>query len=131
MLGLIRHRGPDDEGIEHLGPAALGHRRLSILDLVGGHQPMLSPDRTLAVVFNGEIYNFPALRRSLESEGHRFRTRSDTEIILHLYRKYGVDCVAHFDGMFAFALWDAPRGLLFLARDHLGPVSLHIPALHP
>ena len=124
MLGLIRHRGPDDEGIEHLGPAALGHRRLSILDLAGGHQPMLSPDRTLAVVFNGEIYNFPALRRSLESEGHRFRTRSDTEIILHLYRKYGVDCVAHFDGMFAFALWDAPRGLLFLARDHLGQKPL-------
>ena len=124
MLGLLRHRGPDDEGIEQLGPATLGHRRLSILDLEGGRQPMLSTDRTLAVVFNGEIYNYPALRRSLENEGRRFRTRSDTEVILHLYQKYGVDCVAHLDGMFAFALWDVPRRRLFLARDHMGQKPL-------
>jgi len=85
---------------------------------------MLSADRTLAVVFNGEIYNFPTLRRSLENEGRRFRTRSDTEVILHLYEKHGVDCVAHLDGMFAFALWDASRQRLFLARDHMGQKPL-------
>jgi asparagine synthase (glutamine-hydrolysing) len=124
MLRVLRHRGPDDEGIEQLGSAVLGHRRLSILDLEGGRQPMLSSDGTLAVVFNGEIYNFPALSRSLESEGHRFRTRSDTEVLLHLYQKYGVECVAHLDGMFAFAIWDTQRQRLFLARDHLGQKPL-------
>jgi asparagine synthase (glutamine-hydrolysing) len=124
MLERLRHRGPDDEGLERLGPATLGHRRLSILDLAGGRQPMLNPDRTLAVVFNGEIYNFPALRRALEAEGRHFRTRSDTEILLHLYEKYGVDCVAHLDGMFAFGLWDAPRRRLLLARDHMGQKPL-------
>ena len=124
MLMLLQHRGPDDQGIEQLGPATLGHRRLSILDLAGGRQPMLTADRTLAVVFNGEICNFPALRHSLENEGCRFHTRSDTEVILHLYQKHGVDCVAHLDGMFAFAIWDAPRQRLFLARDHMGQKPL-------
>jgi asparagine synthase (glutamine-hydrolysing) len=124
MLATVRHRGPDAEGLECLGPATLGHRRLSILDLAGGGQPMLTADGTLAVVINGEIYNFPALRRALEAEGRGFRTRSDTEILLHLYQKYGVDCVAHLDGMFAFALWDRPRRRLLLARDHLGQKPL-------
>jgi asparagine synthase (glutamine-hydrolysing) len=124
MLVRLRHRGPDDEGLEQLGPASLGHRRLSILDLAGGRQPMLNADGTLAVVFNGEIYNFPALRRGLEAEGRRFRTRSDTEVLLHLYEKYGVECVAHLDGMFAFGLWDAPRRRLLLARDHMGQKPL-------
>ena len=124
MLEAIRHRGPDDEGLTRIGPATLGHRRLSILDLAGGHQPMLSADGTLALVFNGEIYNYPALRRSLEAEGRRFRTRSDTEAILHLYEKYGTDCVAHLDGQFAFAIWDSARQRLFLARDHLGQKPL-------
>ncbi|MGN6392917.1 MAG: asparagine synthase (glutamine-hydrolyzing) [Gemmatimonadales bacterium] len=124
MLATIRHRGPDDEGLECLGPATLGHRRLSILDLAGGRQPMRTADGTLAVVFNGEIYNFPALRAAFEAEGRRFRTRSDTEILLHLYEKYGVDCVRHLDGMFAFALWDAARRRLLLARDHLGQKPL-------
>ena len=124
MLALLRHRGPDDEGIERLGPATLGNRRLSIIDLAGGRQPMLNAGRTLAVVFNGEIYNFPALRRGLEAEGREFRTRSDTEILLHLYEKYGVDCVNHLDGMFAFGLWDAPQRRLLLARDHMGQKPL-------
>ncbi len=124
MLTALRHRGPDDQGIEQLGPATLGHRRLSILDLAGGHQPMFTADRQLAVVFNGEIYNFPALRRSLEQEGCRFQTRSDTEVLLHLYRKHGAECVAHLDGMFAFAIWEASRQRLFLARDHMGQKPL-------
>jgi asparagine synthase (glutamine-hydrolysing) len=124
MLHAIRHRGPDDEGVVQVGPATLGHRRLSILDLAGGHQPMFSADGTLALVFNGEIYNFPALRRTLEAEGRQFRTHADTEVILHLYEKYGVECVAHLDGMFAFALWDAPRRRLLLARDHMGQKPL-------
>jgi asparagine synthase (glutamine-hydrolysing) len=124
MLACLRHRGPDDEGLERLGPAALGNRRLSIIDLAGGRQPMFNADRTLVVVFNGEIYNFPALRRALQAEGRDFRTRSDTEILLHLYEKYGVDCVAHLDGMFAFGLWDAPRRRLLLARDHMGQKPL-------
>ncbi len=124
MLALIRHRGPDAEGVERVGPATLGNRRLSIIDLAGGRQPMLNADRTLVVAYNGEIYNFPALRRRLEAEGRNFRTRSDTEILLHLYEKYGVDCVAHLDGMFAFGLWDAPRRRLLLARDHMGQKPL-------
>ena len=124
MMAQLRHRGPDDQGVERLGPATLGHWRLSILDIEGGRQPMLSADGTLAVAFNGEIYNYPALRRSLEAEGRRFRTRSDTEVILHLYQKYGVECVAHLDGMFAFGVWDAPRRRLLLARDHMGQKPL-------
>src|SRR3990167_4003199 len=106
MLALLAHRGPDDEGIEYLNGAALGHRRLSIIDLDGGHQPMFFVSKPVAIVFNGEIYNFPVLKRQLEAEGRRFNTRSDTEVILHLYEKYGADCVKYLDGMFAIAIWD-------------------------
>jgi asparagine synthase (glutamine-hydrolysing) len=119
-VAAIAHRGPDDEGIEWLDGAALGHRRLSIIDLAGGHQPMLDAEKKLAVVFNGEIYNFPKLKTELEGRGRRFTTRSDTEVLLHLYEEYGDDCVKRLDGMFAFGLWDAQRKRLLLARDHIG-----------
>ena len=124
MTSLLRHRGPDDAGHEYLPGIALGHRRLSIIDLDGGHQPMFDASRQLVVVFNGEIYNFPTLKRSLELEGYPFRTKSDTEIILQLYRKYGDDCVKHLDGMFAFAVWDISKQRLLLARDHIGQKPL-------
>ncbi|OGW17185.1 MAG: asparagine synthase (glutamine-hydrolyzing) [Nitrospinae bacterium RIFCSPLOWO2_12_FULL_45_22] len=124
MLALLAHRGPDDEGIEYLNGAALGHRRLSIIDLDGGHQPMFFVSKPVAIVFNGEIYNFPVLKRQLEAEGRRFNTRSDTEVILHLYEKYGADCVKYLDGMFAIAIWDETEKKLVLARDHLGQKPL-------
>jgi asparagine synthase (glutamine-hydrolysing) len=124
MVSLLSHRGPDDEGIEYLNGAALGHRRLSIIDIDGGHQPMFNASRSVAIVFNGEIYNFPILKKRLEAEGRRFKTRCDTEVILHLYEKYGEDCVRHLDGMFAFAIWDTVRKRLVLARDHMGQKPL-------
>jgi asparagine synthase (glutamine-hydrolysing) len=108
----------EDEGV------ALGHTRLSIIDLEGGAQPIPNEDETLQLVCNGEIYNSPELRRDLESKGHRFRTRTDVEVILHLYEEYGESCVNHLRGMFAFALWDARARTLFLARDHLGQKPL-------
>lgn len=124
MVSLLTHRGPDDEGIEYLNGAALGHRRLSIIDLDGGHQPMFNSSRSVAVVFNGEIYNFPILKKQLEAEGRHFETRCDTEVILHLYEKYGEDCVKYLDGMFAFAIWDITRKKLVMARDHMGQKPL-------
>ena len=124
MVSSLVHRGPDDEGIEYLNGAALGHRRLSIIDLGGGHQPMFNASRSVAIVFNGEIYNFLTLRKQLESEGRHFQTRSDTEVILHLYEKYGEDCVMHLDGMFAFGIWDIVRKKLVLVRDHMGQKPL-------
>jgi asparagine synthase (glutamine-hydrolysing) len=120
MSNTLVHRGPDDHGEFLAGPAAFGFRRLSIVDLVGGHQPMTNEDRTLWIVFNGEIYNHRELRRTLEQYGHRYVTNSDTETILHLYEEYGSDCVHHLRGMFAFALWDTRRKKLFCARDRLG-----------
>jgi len=120
MTRLLEHRGPDDEGCVVLGPVGLGHRRLSIIDLGGGHQPMSTEDGTLHIVFNGEIYNFPEVRAELVRLGETFRTRSDTEVILKAYRVWGVDALARLNGMFAFAIWDEPRQLLFAARDRLG-----------
>src|SRR3989442_3440767 len=121
MTGLLRHRGPDDEGIAVLGPAALGHRRLSIIDLSpGGHQPMSLEEAGLHVVFNGEIYNYPELKAELEARGETFRSRSDTEVILRAYRAWGVDSLQRLNGMFAFAIWDDGRRTLFAARDRLG-----------
>ncbi|MEP6573958.1 MAG: asparagine synthase (glutamine-hydrolyzing), partial [Gemmatimonadota bacterium] len=120
MVSILAHRGPDGRGIARLPGAALGHRRLSIIDIAGGQQPMHSADGALSVVFNGEIYNFPELRGRLEADGSVFRTRCDTEVILHLYARYGDDCVRHLDGMFAFGLWDHARQRLLLARDHMG-----------
>jgi asparagine synthase (glutamine-hydrolysing) len=120
MCAAMVHRGPDDEGIYIRGRVGLGMRRLSIIDLATGHQPISNEDGTLWIVFNGEIYNHRALREQLQARGHRYRTNSDTETILHLYEEYGRDCVQHLRGMFAFAIWDEPRQKLFAARDRLG-----------
>jgi asparagine synthase (glutamine-hydrolysing) len=120
MTNTLRHRGPDDAGSLVCGPIALGFRRLSIVDLARGHQPMANEDGTVWIVFNGEIYNHADLRPALERRGHRYRTQSDTETILHLYEEYGVDCVHHLRGMFAFAIWDMCNNRLFCARDRLG-----------
>jgi asparagine synthase (glutamine-hydrolysing) len=125
MCQTIVHRGPDDEGIFVEGGVGLGMRRLSVIDLAGGHQPVFNEDRTVAVVYNGEIYNFLKLRPELESRGHRFYTQSDTEVIAHLYEDFGPDCVQKLRGMFAFALYDLRRDLLLLARDRLGIKPLH------
>jgi asparagine synthase (glutamine-hydrolysing) len=129
MCDSIVHRGPDDEGILVKDGAGLGMRRLSIIDLAGGHQPIFNEDRSVWIVFNGEIYEFADLRRELESRGHKFSTNSDTEVIVHLYEDLGADCVQKLRGMFAFALYDEPRRSLLLARDRLGKKPLHY-ALH-
>ncbi len=121
----MTHRGPDDEGY-HLGPGvALGHRRLSIIDLSGGHQPIYNEDGTLCIIFNGEVYNYQPLRADLVRAGHIFRTSSDTEVILHAYEEYGQDCLAKFRGIFAIAIYDKRTGELFLGRDHLGVKPLY------
>jgi asparagine synthase (glutamine-hydrolysing) len=120
MAQKLVHRGPDDAGFYLNPPVGLGFRRLSIVDLSGGHQPMSNEDGTVWIVFNGEIYNHASIRPDLESRGHRYATRSDTETILHLYEEYGDDCVHHLRGMFAFAIWDSLKRRLFCARDRLG-----------
>lgn len=125
MCEAIVHRGPDDEGIFVKAGVGLGMRRLSVIDLSGGHQPVFNEDKTIWIVFNGEIYNFPELRDELEKRGHRFYTHSDTEVIVHLYEDRGADCVNKLRGMFAFALYDERRGKLLLARDRLGKKPLH------
>src|SRR5499427_890623 len=129
MCQTIVHRGPDDEGVYVRGPVGLGMRRLSIIDLSGGKQPIHNEDETIWIVFNGEIYNFPELRRELEARGHRFYTHSDTEVIVHLYEESGADCVKKLRGMFTIALYDDRNGTLLLARDRLGKKPLHY-ALH-
>jgi asparagine synthase (glutamine-hydrolysing) len=120
MTEALRHRGPDDFGFYHDDWAHLGHRRLSIIDLAGGHQPMASESGTLWITYNGEIYNHADLRPALEQAGHRYLTRSDTETILHAYEQNGPECLALFRGMFAFAIWDSQARRLFCARDRLG-----------
>ena len=125
MTAILRHRGPDGDGLFLDGEVGLGHRRLSIIDVDGGGQPLGNEDGTFQIVFNGEIYNFIELRKELEAAGHRFSTRSDTEVIIHAYEQWGKECVRHFNGMFAFALWDSVRRELFLARDHLGIKPLY------
>ena len=120
MTEALRHRGPDDFGFYHDELAHLGHRRLSIIDLAGGRQPMANETATLWITYNGEIYNHAALRPALERVGHRYLTRSDTESILHAYEEHGADCLQLFRGMFAFAIWDKHRRRLFCARDRLG-----------
>jgi len=125
MCQTIVHRGPDDEGIYAHGRAGLGMRRLSIIDLSTGHQPIHNEDNDLWVVFNGEIYNFPELRPELEARGHRFYTNSDTEVIVHLYEEYGADFVKRLRGMFALAVWDQRRQKLLLARDRFGKKPLY------
>ena len=121
----IAHRGPDGDGVFLEREVALGHRRLSIIDLAGGHQPLGNEDDSIQIVFNGEIYNFVELRQQLEAAGHRFRTHSDTEVIVHAYEEWGDRCVTRFNGMFAFALWDIRRRRLLCARDHLGIKPLY------
>src|SRR6478736_6232655 len=120
MCQLMAHRGPDEEGV-FLGPGVgLGMRRLSIIDLGGGQQPICNEDRSLWVVFNGEIYNYRELRAQLIRRGHRLRSDSDTETIVHLYEDCGPQVVDHLRGMFAFAIWDVKRRQLLLARDRMG-----------
>ena len=120
MTRSIAHRGPDDEGYFIDGPLGLGFRRLSIIDLAGGHQPMADREETTWVVFNGEIYNFPELKRELESLGHVFRTKSDTEVIIHGYKQWGDDVLNHLNGMFGLAIWDLRKKRLVIARDPFG-----------
>jgi asparagine synthase (glutamine-hydrolysing) len=120
MTRSIAHRGPDDEGYHIAGPLGLGFRRLSIIDLAGGHQPMADREQTTWVVFNGEIYNFPELKRELESFGHVFRTKSDTEVIVHGYKQWGDDVLNHLNGMFGLAIWDVRKQRLVIARDPFG-----------
>src|SRR5260221_5664372 len=125
MMSVISHRGPDGFGSYINEEIGLGHRRLSIIDLGGGAQPMTNEDDSLQIIFNGEIYNYVELREELKQSGHRFKTQSDTEVILHAYEQWGHDCVSKFNGIFAFALWDIPKRQLFLARDHLVVKTLY------
>jgi asparagine synthase (glutamine-hydrolysing) len=125
MCRVIRHRGPDEQGSWVGDGAALGMRRLSIIDLAGGHQPIFNEEQNVLVVFNGEIYNYRELREELQRRGHRFSTHCDTEVIVHAYEEYGDECVTHLRGMFVFALWDRPKQRLLLARDRFGKKPLN------
>jgi asparagine synthase (glutamine-hydrolysing) len=128
MTEVVAHRGPDDHGFHLTARVGLGHRRLSIIDVAGGHQPIFNEDGTIAIIFNGEIYNYRELQRLVESRGHYLRTRSDTETIVHLYEEFGEECVKMLRGMFAFALWDERRRKMLLARDRLGKKPLYYAA---
>ena len=125
MNDSLGHRGPDDSGFYVSAGIGLGHRRLSIIDLASGHQPLFNEDRSVVVVYNGEIYNFQELARELQAKGHVFRTHCDTEVIVHAWEEWGEACVDRFRGMFAFGLWDEKQGILFLARDRLGIKPLY------
>ena len=125
MTTAIAHRGPDGDGFHLEAGVGLGHRRLSIVDVAGGAQPMYNEDESVVIVFNGEIYNFPELRPKLLAMGHVFRNRCDTEAIIHAWESWGPDCLQHLHGMFTFALWDRKQGTLFLARDRLGKKPLY------
>jgi asparagine synthase (glutamine-hydrolysing) len=124
MNDCITHRGPDEQGVWTHGAVALAMRRLSIIDLACGQQPMCNEDETVWIVFNGEIYNFPELRTRLEERGHQFRTHSDTETIIHAYEEWGADCPKYLRGMFAFAIYDIKTDTVFLARDRVGKKPL-------
>ena len=124
MNAAIIHRGPDEDGFYVKENVALGMRRLSIIDLKSGQQPIFSEDKTKAIVFNGEIYNFQELKKDLEANGDKFQTNSDTEVIVHLYARYGADCVNYLRGMFAFAIWDETDKSLLIARDRVGKKPL-------
>jgi len=124
-MDRLGHRGPDDRGVWMEGKVFLGMRRLSIIDLTGGHQPIWNEDNSCCLIFNGELYNFLDLRPQLEDRGHVFRTRSDTEVVLHAYEEWDIDCLRCFNGMFAIAIWDALRQRLFLARDRIGEKPLY------
>ena len=120
MARSIAHRGPDDEGFFIAGPVGLGFRRLSIIDLASGHQPMSDAEETVWIIFNGEIYNYKELRGELQSKGHQFRTNSDTEVIIHGYKEWGTDVFNHLNGMFGLAIWDVRKQRLVVARDAMG-----------
>ena len=119
------HRGPDDKGILNKSKWAIGMRRLSIIDISGGHQPISNSSNDIHLVCNGEIYNYISLRKSLITLGYTFKTNSDVEVILHLYQEYGCDAIHHLNGMFAFAIYDETKDLLWLARDRLGIKPLY------
>src|SRR5579883_2216896 len=125
MCRSIIHRGPDEEGKKILGPVALGMTRLSIIDLSTGQQPIANEDGSIWIVFNGEIYNYQELQKQVLSLGHQLKTQSDTEVIVHLYEQYGVQCLNYLEGMFALAIWDSNRNRLFIARDRMGEKPLH------
>jgi len=125
MCRVIRHRGPDDQGVMVEPGVALGMRRLSIIDLAGGHQPINNEDESVSIVFNGEIYNYRELQATLQSRGHKFKTNSDTETVVHAYEEFGAACVDHLRGMFAFAIWDDRQKKLFIARDRVGKKPLY------
>src|SRR6266571_6986282 len=127
MTDRLIHRGPDEEG-HYLNPSrtlCLGHRRLRIIDLTTGRQPIANEDGSVRVIFNGEIYGFQSICESLQSRGHRFQTHTDTEVIVHLYEEQGIDCLSVLKGMFAFALWDERTETLYLARDRMGKKPLY------
>jgi len=128
MHELLRHRGPDDEGVYSEEGIALAHNRLSIIDLAGGRQPLTNEDETVFLVVNGEIYNYRSLQEELRSRGHLLRTQSDCEVIVHLYEEHGEGCLDYLDGMFAFALWDGRQKKLILARDRFGVKPLYVAA---
>lgn len=130
MTQALAHRGPDDSGLYLDGALGFGFARLSIIDLSGGHQPMCNETGDIWIIFNGEIWNYQQLRQELVARGHQFRTHSDTETIIHTYEEYGTDCIARLKGMFGFALWDAPRKRLLLARDRLGKKPLYYSRLN-
>lgn len=124
MSDVLMHRGPDDADYYHDELISMGHRRLSINDIDGGRQPITNETGKIILICNGEIYNSPTLREKLISKGHTFKTKSDVEVIIHLYEEYGSKCVNHLQGMFAFALWDSANKKLMLARDHIGQKPL-------
>lgn len=127
MRDRLSHRGPDDAGLflTQDGAVGLGHRRLSVIDLsAAGHQPMTNETGTVWISFNGEIFNFPELKAALSRQGHIFRSHCDTEVIIHLYEEYGVDCLKRLNGQFAFVIWDHDRRLVFAARDRLDRKSV-------
>ena len=125
MIRVIKHRGPDDAGFYSDGQVGLANARLSIIDIEGGHQPQRNEDGTVHVTYNGEIYNFQPLRAELEKAGHKFSTKSDTEVIVHGYEQFGDACIQRLNGMFAIAIWDSAKKKLLLARDRMGIKPLY------
>ena len=125
MLEALRHRGPDGDALRRIGPLVLAHTRLAIIDVAGGDQPLDSEDGDVTAIVNGEIYNHEGLREALEAKGHRFATRSDSEVVVHAYEEHGLDLVRHLEGIFAFALWDERRRRLVAARDAFGVKPLY------